>query len=96
MSRVSKQDVERIAKLARIGVNDSEKVKLAEQLAAIVDWVKVLDGVNTDGVESMTNVHEVSMMIAEDKVLDGNLTKEVLANATDSKYNYYTVPKVIE
>lgn len=96
MSGISKQDVERIAKLARIGIDDSRKEKLAGQLEAIIDWVKVLDGLNTDGVESMTNVHNVTMPMAEDKVLDKNLAKEVLDNAADSKYNYYTVPKVIE
>lgn len=96
MATVTKEDITKISRLARIEVLDSEKETLATQVGKIINWVEELNEVNTDDVAPLTNVHEAAMPMNKDVVVDGNIADDVLANAKDAKYGYFTVPKVIE
>lgn len=96
MAKVTKEDITKISRLARIEVLDSEKETLATQVGKIINWVEELNEVNTDNVAPLTNVHEAAMPMNKDVVSDGNIAADVLANAKDAKYGYFTVPKVIE
>jgi aspartyl-tRNA(Asn)/glutamyl-tRNA(Gln) amidotransferase subunit C len=96
MAIITKKDVEKIARLARIEVLESKKELLAQQLSATLNWVETLNEVNTDKVEPLSNLHHIAMVMAPDIVSDGDITEEVLKNAPNAKYNYFTVPKVIE
>jgi aspartyl-tRNA(Asn)/glutamyl-tRNA(Gln) amidotransferase subunit C len=69
---------------------------LANQLSATLNWVETLNEVDTKNVEVITNIHNIAMTMADDEISDGDITEEVLKNAPNSKYNYFTVPKVIE
>lgn len=93
---VTENDIKKVAKLARIEVAEESRSKLAEQVGSIINWVDKLNEVNTDGIEPLINVHEASLTFAEDKVTDGNKTEAILKNSESAKYDYFTVPKVIE
>lgn len=96
MAKVTKEDITKISRLARIEVSDSEKETLATQVGKIINWVEQLNEVNTDNVAPLTNVHEMPMPMNKDVVSDGNIADDVLANAESAKYGYFAVPKVIE
>jgi aspartyl-tRNA(Asn)/glutamyl-tRNA(Gln) amidotransferase subunit C len=96
MSQVTKQDIAKIAGLAKIKISDEEHSKLAKQLDLVMNWIEQLNEVNTDNVEILTNVHNQTLRLEEDKVNDGDIAEDVLKNAKNSKYGYFTVPKVIE
>jgi aspartyl-tRNA(Asn)/glutamyl-tRNA(Gln) amidotransferase subunit C len=96
MSQVTKDEITKIARLSRIEIEDSKKEELAAQVGKIINWVGELNEVNTDGVEPLCNVHDSVLRLNKDEVSDGNIAGDVLKNATDAKYNYFTVPKVIE
>ena len=96
MAKVTKEDITKISRLARIEVADSEKENLATQVGKIISWVEELNEVNTDAVEPLTNVHEMALTLNKDEVRDGNIEQDVLANSKDAKYGYFAVPKVIE
>jgi len=96
MAKVTKEDITKISRLARIEVSDSEKETLATQVDKIINWVEKLNEVNTDNVAPLTNVHEMAMPMNKDLVSDGNIADDVLANSKDAKYGYFAVPKVIE
>ena len=93
---VSHDQARHIAKLARIAMSDAELERLVPELNAIIGWVEQLAEVNTDGVEPLTAVIEQKLRLRDDKVTDGNIRDEVLANAPEAQHGFFAVPKVIE
>lgn len=93
---ITTNDIKKVAKLARIEIPQELYEKTASQVGGIIEWVTKLNEVNTDAVEPLTNPNESTLRMVEDKISDGNIAEDVLQNAKNSKYNYFTVPKVIE
>lgn len=93
---LSKDDVRKIAFLARIRVPEERLEPLAGELNNIVGWVEQLQEVDTDGVEPMTSVVDVETPMRDDVVNDGDVTEKVLANAPDRNDVFFGVPKVVE
>ena len=94
--QVDEKTVRRIAHLARIKITDAEAKSLEGELSGILDWVKQLDEVKTDGVEPMTSVMPMKLRQREDKITDGEKAAEVIQNAPVSEDNFFVVPKVVE
>lgn len=88
--------VKRVAHLARIAVNEEQAEKMTGELNVILGFVQSLDSVNVDGVDPMTSVIPTAMRLREDKVTDGNIASEIVANAPVTEENFFMVPKVIE
>jgi aspartyl-tRNA(Asn)/glutamyl-tRNA(Gln) amidotransferase subunit C len=93
---VSTEQVRHIAKLARIAMSDEEIERLAPELNNILGWVEQLAEVNTDGVEPLTAVIDQKLRLRDDKVTEGNIRDEILANAPEAQHGFFAVPKVIE
>lgn len=93
---VTPDHIKKVAKLARIEIPEAEMKQLALQVGGIIDWVEKLGEANTDNVEAVTNVNDSSLRMEKDEVSDGDKAQEVLMNAKNNKYGYFTVPKVIE
>jgi aspartyl-tRNA(Asn)/glutamyl-tRNA(Gln) amidotransferase subunit C len=93
---MDKATVATIARLARIRVGDEDVESLAGELSQILAWVEQLSEVDTQGVEPMTSVVEVTLPQREDKVTDGGIREKILANAPESQDGFFAVPKVIE
>ena len=96
MPQITKEDIKKISRLAKIEVAENKREELAGKLSSIIGWVENLQEVDTKNVEFLSNVHGISLPVFEDKVSDGEKSEEVLRNAPDAKYGYFTVPKVIE
>jgi aspartyl-tRNA(Asn)/glutamyl-tRNA(Gln) amidotransferase subunit C len=99
MAEITKQDVLRVAKLARIELSEKEIESLPAELSKIMNMVSQLQEVNTDNVAQMTSVTEMSLSLREDKVTDGNCVEQVLANSPVKEFkdlNCFVVPKVVE
>lgn len=92
----SEQDVAKIAKLARIRLDDAGKAHYAKEMTSILQWIEELQAVNTDGVAPLASVSDQTLPWRKDEVTDGNIQKEVLANAPGQQYGCFAVPKVIE
>ena len=93
---LDKNDVRRVAFLARIRVNEDDLEPVAQDLNNIIGWVEQLAEVDTDGVEPMTGATGMTMKRREDIVTDGGNPDRVLGNAPDRVGDFYTVPKVVE
>jgi aspartyl-tRNA(Asn)/glutamyl-tRNA(Gln) amidotransferase subunit C len=93
---VDEATVRRIARLARIKVTDVEAKGFVGELNGILDWVKQLDEVKTDGVAPMTSVMPMKLRLREDKIVDGEKAAEVTQNAPMSEDYFFVVPKVVE
>jgi len=88
--------VRRIAHLARIAVEDGEIEHLRGEINAILAFVEELSKVNVEGIEPMTSVTPMKLLMREDKVTDGGDAARVLANAPQTEDGFFVVPKVVE
>ncbi|MDE1907690.1 MAG: Asp-tRNA(Asn)/Glu-tRNA(Gln) amidotransferase subunit GatC, partial [Rhodospirillales bacterium] len=73
--------VRRIAKLARIRVNEEEVSTLQNELNAILGYVEQLGEVNVEGVEPLSGGAQMVMRQRVDKLTDGDMPEKILANA---------------
>lgn len=93
---LDKETVARVAKLARIRVEDDRLEALGAELNQIIGFVEQLDEVDTDNVAPMTSVAKQKLRWRADKVTDGDQAEQVTANAPESDMNFFAVPKVVE
>ena len=96
MTAISKADVTKIARLARIRVADEQCDAYAADLTKILDWVEQLQQVNTDNVPELASVVDTKLPWRKDVVSDGSQQEKVVQNAPASEYGCFVVPKVIE
>lgn len=66
--KLTKQQVQHVATLARIGLTPAEVEKFQTQLSGILDYVEQLNEVNTDGVEPTAQVTGLTNVTREDEV----------------------------
>lgn len=88
--------VKRVARLARIAVDDAEAERMSGELNAILGFVEQLNEVDIDGVEPMTSVIPMVMKKRADIVTDGGKQADIVANAPSSEDGFFLVPKVVE
>ena len=88
--------VRRIARLARLKLEEGEVEPLAGELNHILGWIEQLGEVDVAGIEPMTAVMPIALRWREDVVSDGDVVERVLANAPDARHGFFAVPKVIE
>ena len=93
---IDKETVAKVARLARLKVTEQEIETYAPQLNGIIKWVEQLGEVDTEGVEPLANVANISLHLRKDEVTDGNIQDDVLANAPEQLEGFYVVPKVVE
>ena len=86
----------RVAKLARIRVEDADLPALAEDFNRILGFVEQLNEVDVDGIEPMTSVTPMRLKRREDVVTDGGYQDKILSNAPDAREGFFAVPKVVE
>ena len=90
------ETVKRVAKLARIAVDEAKAEKMQAELNSILGFVEQLNEVDVSNVEPMTSVVEVAMKKRADVVTDGGIAQAVTLNAPASEDDFFMVPKVIE
>ncbi|MEO1797100.1 MAG: Asp-tRNA(Asn)/Glu-tRNA(Gln) amidotransferase subunit GatC [Pseudomonadota bacterium] len=86
----------KVAKLARIRVEEEQLPALAEDFSAILGFIEQLGEVDVEGVEPMVSVTPMRLKRREDVVTDGSQAEAVLANAPDAREGFFAVPKVVE
>lgn len=86
----------RVAKLARIRVEEQDLPALAQEFSAILGFIEQLNEVDVEGVEPMVSVTPMRLKRRPDVVTDGNMQHRILRNAPDAREGFFTVPKVVE
>jgi aspartyl-tRNA(Asn)/glutamyl-tRNA(Gln) amidotransferase subunit C len=93
---VTLQDVEHIAKLARLELTDEEKETFTEQMNALLRYAEKLNELQTDDVEPTTHVLPVVNVMREDQIRPSWPLEEVLKNAPEQEEGQFLVPPVLE
>ncbi len=88
--------VRRIAKLARLHLEEADVPRVQAELNGILGWIEQLNEVDVTGVEPLTGAAGLAMRLREDAITDGGMQEAVLANAPDRAGAFYAVPKVVE
>ena len=93
---IDKETAAKVAKLARIRVEEDQLPALAEEFSAIMGFIEQLSEVDVEGVEPMVSVTPMRLKRREDVVTDGSQAESVLKNAPDAREGFFAVPKVVE
>ena len=93
---VDKETVRRIAKLARIALEEERVEPMVNELNQILTWVEQLSEVDIEGVEPLTSVVAQRLKMRDDVVSAGGDAEGVTQNAPESEDAFYVVPKVVE
>ncbi len=95
MSNIGVTEVERVAKLARIGLSPEEASRLSVELGQIVGFVEQLAGVDVEGVAPTDQVTGLVDVWREDVVVPSLPREELLANAPAQQDGYIVVKRVL-
>lgn len=93
---ISREQVEHVAKLARLAVTDEEKGVFARQLSSILTYVETLNRLDTSTVEPTSHVLPIQNVFREDEVRPSLSREQAFANAPDTDGGCFRVPKIIE
>lgn len=93
---IDNETAAKVAKLARIKVEDDALPALAAEFNTILGFIEQLNEVDVEGVEPMVSVTPMRLKRRDDVVNDGNQQEKVLKNAPDAREGFFAVPKVVE
>lgn len=94
MAKISKKEVEYIARLARIELSEKEKVKFEKELSSILEFVSKLQEVDTKNVEPLSQVTGLENVLEDDEIKNKPNRDELLKNAPQKQDGFIRVKKV--
>lgn len=92
---VTREEVKRIAKLAKLSLTEVEEINLQKELSSILDYMDKLNEIDTNDVEPLSHPIPVENVFREDKVEKSISREDALKNAPDVTEEFFKVPKVI-
>jgi len=95
MSRISADDVRKVAQLARLDLPEEKIATYTGQLESILEYVGQLEGIDTDGVPETTRAVEVVNVTREDSVQPTPVREEILNQAPLREGDFFRVPKIL-
>ena len=95
MIKISKEEVKKVAKLARLELNVNEINNHAEQLEKILDYIRQLEKIDTNDVPCTTRAIEVINVFRKDEKKSYDSTEELLELGPSTENEYFKVPKII-
>ncbi len=93
---LERSDVEKIAHLARLGLNDADIPRTTEALNSILGLIDQMQAVDTTGIEPLAHPLEASQRLRADVVTETNHREAYQSIAPAVEEGLYLVPKVIE
>jgi aspartyl-tRNA(Asn)/glutamyl-tRNA(Gln) amidotransferase subunit C len=93
---VDKDTVRRVARLARLALEEERVEPMMAELNGILGWIEQLQEVNVDGVPPMTSVVEQKLKMRDDVVTDGGNADALMTNAPGGEDHFFVVRKVVE
>lgn len=94
--RLTREDVERLARVARLGLTEEEKERLQQDLSQILRAFEGLRQVPTEGVEPTAHLVPLQNVLRADEVRPSLPREQVLANAPETRDGFFRVPRILE
>ncbi len=93
---ITREEVLRVARLARLSLSPAEAEKMREQLGNILSYIRQLDRLDTSGVVPTSHAVEMGTPFRDDSPLPFGEKEEILKNAPDREEDFFRVPRIIE
>ena len=95
MTKITKEEVTKVAHLARLELNEDEINNHAEQLEKILEYINQLEKIDTDDTPCTTRAIEVTNVFRKDEKNNSDCTEELLELAPSREEKYFKVPKIL-
>jgi aspartyl-tRNA(Asn)/glutamyl-tRNA(Gln) amidotransferase subunit C len=93
---ITKQEVENVAKLARLEITDAEQAAFVKQLSQILTHMETLKQYDTDGIEPTATVLGQVNVFRDDEIRPSLSVERALANAPEREVDGFSVPRILE
>ncbi|HIZ44657.1 MAG TPA: Asp-tRNA(Asn)/Glu-tRNA(Gln) amidotransferase subunit GatC [Firmicutes bacterium] len=93
---ITDETIEYVGILAKLELSDEEKERAKQDMANMLDYIDMLNELDTTGVEPMSHVFPVNNVFREDVVENGNDRDRILENAPEERDGCFVVPKTFE
>jgi aspartyl-tRNA(Asn)/glutamyl-tRNA(Gln) amidotransferase subunit C len=94
--RITREEVRRVAELARLEFSPEEQEELRGQLDRILEYVGKLEPLDTSATPPLAHVIGVTNVFRDDRVVNQPAPERLLANAPEREKTFFKVPKIIE
>ena len=94
--KITRREVEHVARLARLGLSDQEMDRMQAQLDAILTYIDKLNQLDTREVKPTSHVIPMTNVLREDVVSPSLSQDQALANAPDRHEVFFRVPRILE
>lgn len=94
--KITDELLDYVSSLARLALSPEEKAKTKAEIGKIIDYMEVLNTLDTTDIEPMSHVLPVTNVFREDTVAPSYPREEILANAPDGTESAFRVPKTVE
>ena len=95
MTKITREEVKKVAHLARLELNEDEINNHSEQLEKILEYIKQLEKIDTNNVPCTTRAIEVINAFRKDEKKYSDCTEEILDLGPSREEKYFKVPKII-
>lgn len=93
---ISDETIEYVGILAKLELSPEEKEQAKSDMGKMLDYIDMLNELNTEKVEPMSHIFPINNIFREDTVENGNQREEMLSNAPEQKDGSYMVPQTVE
>lgn len=97
---ITKQEVEHIAKLARLKLSENEKDKFADDLSGVLDYVNKLKELNVEGIENVAIGNFLENVTRTDDpekdFADDKMKANILKSAPEREGDFFKVPSILD
>ncbi len=93
---ISDETIEYVGILAKLELTDAEKEEAKKDMGRMLDYIDMLNELDTSGVEPMSHVFAMNNVFREDVVTNGDEREKILKNAPEQKDGSFKVPKTVE
>lgn len=91
--QITDETIEYVGILAKLELSDEEKEQAKKDMSNMLDYVGMLNELDTEGVEPMSHAFPIHNVFREDEVVNGDDRENMLLNAPEQKDGAYVVPK---
>ncbi len=93
---ISDETIEYVGILSKLELSDQEKEQAKKDMGRMLDYIDMLNELDTSQVEPMSHVFPVHNVFREDVVVNQDQRDEILVNAPEQKDGQFQVPKTVE
>ena len=93
---LTRDDVVKVATLARLKLSESEIERFTSQLGQVLEYIDVLNEIDTDDVEPMAHAAELRNVFRDDNPRQSLPREKALANAPQTEGLFFHVPRILE